>query len=563
MQEEIRSPISTRAPELDLEFDAAEFEALARQHSMAVLRAQFGRFKADDRCVFDGEAARRACQWIEANLKHSKGKKARQAFLLEPWQAMSVSIIFGWKWKETGLRVVRTVYLFVPRKNGKSTFGAALALYLLLEDTKSGPEVISAAADREQARVIFKEAHNMLTQAPKVLRERTDLTKNAIICPDAMGSYRAIASNAERQHGLNPSAIMFDELHTQPNRDLYDVLHSAVGARDQSVEIFMTTAGYDRHSICWEIHSYAVRVRDGDIQDLTFLPILFGASEDDDWADPHTWAKANPSLGAAVRFQFLVDEFRSARERPGYQNTFKRLYLNIWTEQSSRWLDMDAWRACVGPAPWGHLEERLRHRRCYGGLDLAKTRDFSAWSMVFPPVDNDPFWYVIVRFWLPEKDLEERAKRDRTPYRLWADQGLIRITPGNTTDFRFIQAQILEDASQFNIIQTGVDRTFAGEIVQNLMDEGMDIQEVGQGFMSLAAPTAELERLVLSAELAHGGHPVLTWMASNVAVRQDPAGNLKPDKERSGDKIDGIASTVNAIFLSLTDDGDTLVYEGM
>ncbi|NVN44835.1 terminase large subunit [Asaia siamensis] len=544
--------------------DARAYEQLAQELSIDTLKRQFDRYQADPRCLFDADAARHACEWIETHLRHSKGKMARQPFLLEPWQAMLVSITFGWKWKASSLRVIRTLYLFVPRKNGKSTFGAALALYLLLEDTKAGPEVISAAADREQARIVFKEALNMLAQAPKSLRERTDPLKNAIICPDIMGAYRAISSNAERQHGLNPSAILFDELHTQPDRDLYDVLHTAVGAREQPLEIFMTTAGYDRHSICYEVHSYAVRVRDGDIEDLSFLPVLFGASEEDDWTDPRSWAKANPSLGAAVQLEFLARECQSARERPGYQNTFKRLFLNIWTEQSSRWLDMDYWRACAGPESPEALEERLKGRRCYGGLDLAKTRDFSAWAILFPPCEDDPLWYVLVRFWLPEKDLDQRARLDRTPYQLWANRGLIRITPGNTTDFRFIQAQILEDASTYQIVTTGVDRTFGGEIVQNLQDEGMDLAEVGQGFMSLAAPTAELERLILSEQIRHGGHPVLAWMASNVAVRQDPAGNLKPDKDKSGDKIDGIAATVNALFLAMNhEDEAPFVYEGM
>lgn len=547
----------------DLPADPAALEAhlvgLARAHALSVVQTQEARYETDPRFYFDSGKADKAVNFFPTFLRHSKGRHAGKPFHLDPVQAAIVRIMFGYRWKpgfgeEPGMRVVRVLWLEVARKNGKSTFLAGLALLLLVADGEASPEVLSAATDRDQASIIFREAAAMVQQSPKLDARQggvLEVMKGAIICPRLMGAYRVLSGVPEGKHGLNPSGIIVDEVHEQKSRELIDTLHTATGARMQPLEAYATTAGYDRKSICFEMHEIAGKVAAGELDDPSFLPIIFAANDNDDFTDPRTLVKANPLLGSAVRLSYLLDQIKRARETPGYTNTFRRLHLNQWTEQSSRWLDMQAWGECRGDLSWRQLEEELAGRRCYGGLDLARVRDFSAFTLVFPPTEDDPKWRVLCRFWLPEENFRARMKETRVRLDLWRNDGAIFVTAGNTTDFDFIGARILEDAGKFDIVQIGLDRTFAGELKQKLMNEGLEIIEVGQGFLSMAAPTAELERQVVSRDLAHGDHPVLTWMASNVAVKMDPAGNLKPDKERSGDKIDGIVAQCNALFLAL------------
>lgn len=545
----------------------AELVALARSHAEAVVEAQERRYHDDPRFEYDADRAERAVQFFPRFLRHSKGRHQGKPFVLAPIQARIVRIVFGYRWKaghgeEPGTRVVRTLWLEVARKNGKSTLLAGIALLMLVADGEGSPEVLSAATDKEQASIIFREAAAMVHQSPD-LSKILEVMKGAIVCPRLMGAYRVLSGVPEGKHGLNPSGIIVDEVHEQKTRDLIDALHTATGARQQPLEAYATTAGYDRRTICWEMHEIARRVASGELEDPSFLPIVFAADDDDDWSDPRALAKANPLLGDAVRVPYLLDQLKRAQETPGYTNTYRRLHLNQWTEQSSKWLDMAAWAECAGPTPWREKEAQLARRRCYGGLDLARVRDFSAFVLVFPPDEDDPCWHVLCRFWLPERDFLERMKETRVRLDLWRDEGAIAVTPGNTTDFGFIAAQIVEDAARFDLAEVAYDRTFAGEVIQTLTDEGLTMVEFGQGFLSMAAPTAELERLVIARELEHGNHPVLTWMASNVAVRQDPAGNLKPDKERSGDKIDGIVAKIMATgrAMALRENDGPSVYE--
>lgn len=547
----------------DLPVDPVALElhlvGLARAHACAVVAAQEARYAADHRFFYDAAKAEKAVAFFPAFLRHSKGRHAGKPFHLDESQAAIVRIIFGYRWKpghgeESGTRVVRTLWLEVARKNGKSTFLAGLALLLLVADGEGSPEVLSAATDRDQAGIIFREAVAMVRQSPKLDAAQggcLEPMKAAIICPKLMGVYKVLSGVPEGKHGLNPSGVIVDEVHEQKTRELIDTLHTATGARMQPLEAYATTAGYDRKTICFEMHEIARKVAAGELDDPSFLPIIFAANDNDDWSDPRTLAKANPLLGSAVRLPYLLEQVKRAKETPGYTNTFRRLHLNQWTEQSSKWLDMQAWAECRGDLAWQQKEGALLGRRCFGGLDLARVKDFSAFVLVFPPDEDDPTWHVLCRFWLPEENFQRRMKESRVRLDLWRDAGALRLTEGNTTDFRFIAAQIIEDAGRFNIAQLGFDRTFAGEVIQTLTEEGLAMVEVGQGFYSMAAPTAELERQVVSRQLAHGDQPVLTWMASNVAVKMDPAGNLKPDKERSGDKIDGIAAICNALHLAL------------
>jgi phage terminase large subunit-like protein len=486
---------------------------------------------------FDKRAADLAVAFFERLLVHSKGEWAGQPFALQPWQRDDIiRPLFGWK-RADGTRKYRRAYIEIPRKNGKSTLSAGLALYLLFADSEPGAEVYSAAADTDQARIVFEEAQRMVESSP-ALSKFGQVYKRSIIVPSAGATYRVISADAHTKHGFNAHGIVFDELHAQPNRDLYDVLNTSTGARRQPMMIMITTAGYDRESICYEQHEYARQVSTGIIDDPTFFAYIAGAEDDDDWTSPVTWAKANPGLGVTIKTDYLETECKRAQASPAYQNTFRRLHLNQWTSQDERWLDMAAWNACSQPLP------DLTGRDCYAGLDLASTTDIAALSLVFPPVeDGEPYW-IKPFLWVPEAALIDRARRDRVPYDAWTRDGYMIHTPGNVIDYDYIVDTITEQGKQYNIQEIAFDRWGATLVSQRLTDLGFEMVQFGQGYASMSSPMKEFHRLVLEQRLAHGGHPVLRWMADNVVARQDAAGNVKPDKERSRSKIDGIVATI-------------------
>jgi phage terminase large subunit-like protein len=490
---------------------------------------------------FDQEAANRALRFFERVLTHTKGEHAGQPFILEQWQARVIGELFGWRRRADGSRRYRKAYFEIPRKNGKSTLGAGIALYLLLADGEPGAEVYTAAADRDQASIVYDMAAKMADQSevlrPMVKAYRASKTLEVASTGSKM---KALSSDAFTKHGLSPSGVIFDELHAQPNRELFDVLATAQGARHQPLIVSITTAGYDRQSLCWHEREYAVRVRSGLVEDPSFLTVIFAADEDDDWTDPEVWAKANPCLGVSLRHEYVEEACRRAQESPVAENTFRQLHLNQWTEQAVRWLQMARWDDCDAPVD----ERELRGETCFAGLDLASTTDLSALGLVFPPREHGQPWRIAARFWLPSDDLVERERRDRVPYRLWAKEGLISLTPGNVTDYDVIRRDIGVLGEQFDIREIAVDRWNATQITTQLEGDGFEMVPFGQGFASMSAPTRELERLVISGGLAHGGHPVLRWMAGNAAATMDAAGNVKLDKKKSTARIDGIIGVI-------------------
>jgi phage terminase large subunit-like protein len=475
---------------------------------------------------------------------------------LEQWQKDQViRPLFGWK-RADGTRRYRRAYIEIPRKNGKSTLGAAIALALLYIDNEPGAEVYSAASDREQAAIVFNEARAMVETSPELLR-RSKPFRRSIVVPGTRSSYRVLSADAPHQHGLNAHGIVFDELHTQPDRELWDVLNTSTGARRQPLVVMLTTAGYDRESICWEQHEYARQILQGIVQDDSFFACIYGADEGDDWLDPATWRKANPNLGVTISADYLESEARRAQISPAYQNTFRRLHLNQWTQQETRWLPIETWDTCNQPVD----AELLKGAECYGGLDLASSSDIAAFVLDFP---NEPgegehhAWLPF--FWIPEANMIERARKDRVPYDAWVRAGLIKATPGNVIDYRQIVADIIALGEKYHIREIAFDRWGAVQISQELMGAGFELVGFGQGFQSMAPPMKDLLRLVMDRKLAHGGHPVLRWMADNLVVRQDPAGNVKPDKAKSREKIDGIVSGLMALDRASRHQGGS-VYE--
>lgn len=506
---------------------------------------------------FDQRAAGLAVRFFERLLRHTKGEWAGEAFGLQEWQRKIVREVFGWK-RGDGTRKYRRVYIEIPRKNGKSTLSSGLALYLLFADGEPGAEVYSAAADREQAAIVFEQAKQMVISSPALSRYARPF-KRAIVVEETMSSYKVLSSDAPTKHGLNAHGVIFDELHAQRNRELWDVLTTSMGARRQPLLVAITTAGFDRESICWEQHEYARQVLDGVIVDESFYAYIAAADPGDDWTDPAVWAKANPSMGVTVQEEYLRAEAERARQVPAYQNTFRRLHLNQWTQQEERWLDMAAWERSAGPLGAKELEGELAGGLAYGGLDLASTTDVAAFAAVFP-VDD---WYgVVMRFWIPRENMMERARRDRVPYDAWVRDGWITATPGNVIDFTRIVADIRELGKRFRIAEVAFDRWGAVQVSQELTNAGMTMVQFGQGFASMASPTKELLRLVLEGKLRHGGNPVLRWMADNLTVEMDAAGNVKPSKKRSREKIDGMVAMIMGLDRALRNESRPSVYEG-
>jgi len=504
---------------------------------------------------FDEEAAALAVEFCKEYLCHVKGEWAGKPLILEPWESDFVRNLFGWK-RPDGSRKYRKALLFIARKNGKTLLGAAIALYMLFADKESGAEVYSVAADTDQAALMFEVAKGMVTSEPRLM-QRCQVFRRSIVVPSTGSAYHVLSADAPSKHGKNSHAVLFDELHAQPNRELYDVMKTSMGSRRQPLFLMFTTAGFDKNSVCYEEYNYACKVRDGIVEDSTYLPVIFEAAPDDDWTDSENWKKANPGLGISPKLEFLEDECSRAKESAAYQNTFRRLYLNQWTEQDVRWIDLEKWDACDEQFD----PEEMRGRRCFIGLDLASTTDIAAEALLFPPADDEKLWRVLWRFWVPDESLRKRSLRDGVPYVEWAQAGLLEPTGGNIIDYDIIRQRIVKDVETYDVVEVVYDRWGATQLITQLTGDGILCVPFGQGFASMSAPTKEWEKLILGREIAHNGNAVARWMMGNVSVRTDPAGNLKPDKSRSSEKIDGVVAAVMALGRAMVSENTGSVYD--
>jgi phage terminase large subunit-like protein len=432
----------------------------------------------------------------------------------------------------------------LPRKNGKSEIAAALAIYFLLFDGEIGAEVYSAAADKEQASLVFNVAAQMVRNDPELeaICEIVDSQKR-IVYRKSGSFYRAISAEAYSKHGFNASAIIYDELHAAPDRELWDVLTTSQGARAQPITLAISTAGYDRHSILWELYAHAKKVEENPDLDPTFLPIIYEAPVDADWTDEAIWRLANPALGDFRSLDEIRVASARAKEIPAQENTFRRLYLNQWTEQAARWISMPAWDACQF---WtADVQPKLKGRRCYVGMDLSSTKDLTALVAVFP---GEKGYDVLARFFVPADTIQERAKRDRVPYPQWVRDGCLVKTSGNVVDYEAVRKVLKEWGALYDIREIAFDPWNATDLVTRLQEQdGFVCAAMRQGFGSLSAPTKALEKDILSKALRHDGHPVLRWNVSNASVETDPAGNLKISKKVSTERIDGVAALVMAV----------------
>lgn len=509
---------------------------------------------------FSPEAARRAIEFIGC-LKHTKGSWRGVPFVLPGWQREIVERTFGTVRPSRGarrklVRQYRKLFLAVAKKNGKTGLASAFGAVGLYADDEFGAEVYSGAASRDQATLVYRELSAMIKQVPTLRKmSRFYDSVKRIYVPSTESFYQALSADADYSDGINPSMWIADELHRHKSRELYDLLNQGSGTREQPLGIVITTAGYDRTSVCWEEWQYAREVAAGKIEDPTFLSRVFEVPDEVDWGklmeDESLWYLANPALGDFLDIEDLRKAVREANYKPAMQNSVRRLRFNQWTQAEEHWFESGQWEACGGIVD----EAKLQGRDCYGGLDLASTSDFAAWVLIFPREDQG--FDVLPRLYLPEAAVERRERR-RDQLQAWARHGYLTITPGNVVDYDWIKSQIHKDAEAFRIREIGFDPWTATQISVQLAEDGLTLVPVRQGFRTLSSPSKLLETLVAKRLINHGGHPVLSWMAGNATVEVGPTEEIKPSKRRSAEKIDGIVALITALERAMHAEPDSV-----
>ena len=511
--------------------------------------------------TFDSEKAMHAVNFFPLFLKHHKGRWAGESFVLSDWQISIVANMFGWIRPDNNRRF-RSSLIELPRKAGKSSLAAGLALMCLVSDNEEGGEVYTAAADRDQASIVFGIAKRFV-ESDEYLSKHCKIYRNAIVVPSTGSTMKALSSDSKSAHGLSASCVIADELHvwSKPDaRELYEALLTSQGARKQPLNIAITTAGTAEPTLWLDLHNYARKVQDGTVVDSSFLPAIWAAKKEDKWDDPEVWAKSNPSLGTTVDIEFYEQECTKAKALPSYQNAFRRLYLNQPTEQLHRFIDMQAYDACEEP----YTAEELKGRACYAGLDLSSTLDLTALVLVFPRTEEEGGGFDVLPYcFVPNENIAKRQHDDGVPYIQWRDDGHLIATDGNIVDYDFIRKKIVElQNDHYNIREVILDRWNATQLAVQLEQDGFEVGFFGQGFRSMSAPCKQLEAMIMSKKFRHGGHPVLRFNASVCAAEEDAAGNIKLSKRKSTERIDLLVAAVMGIGrANAATDGASSKYE--
>jgi phage terminase large subunit-like protein len=482
-------------------------------------------------------------------LCHTKSDWAGKPFILLDWQEKIVRDVFGIVDRDDDTRQFRKVFVEIPKKQGKSELAAAVALYLLCADQEFGAEIYGCANDKKQAGIVFNVARDMVLLNP-TLRRLCDInnSQKIIIYKPTRSTYSAVSSVVENKFGINVHGVVFDELLGQSSRSLFDTMTRGAGAaRKQPLNFVITTAGYDRNSICWEVHNKALDILDGRKINATFYPVVYSAPTDADWSDEEVWKKYNPSLGVTVPLKNMTLEYEEAREDPALELKFRRDFLCQWTNAEIRWIPMDKYDKCADKFDI----EKLAGRECYGGLDLASSDDIAAFVLIFPPNDNDSNYYILPHFWIPAENMFRRVKIHHVPYDRWVRDGFLTATDGNIIHYDFIEKEIERLYDIYDIKQIAFDDWGATQMAQNLDKMDIPMVKTRQGFYGLSRPSKELYRLILDEKFRHGGNPVLRWMVENVHIETDAAANVKPSKKKSKDKIDGVVAAVMALDLAI------------
>lgn len=497
-------------------------------------------------CLFDLEAGLKPIEFFEEILTHERGEMAGKPLVVEPWQRAILANLFGWK-RPDGTRRYREAFIFVPRKNGKTVLAAGIGVFLLFCDNEPGAEIYCAACEKGQASILHNFAKYQVEQQPE-LSKRADVFKENVVIKDSTSFFRVLSSKPRSKHGYNAHCVIIDELHALQSGELVDVLTSSMGARRQPLTIYITTSDYDRpDSVCNAKYEYARKVRDGAISDSAFLPVIYEATNRDDWHSPETWKKANPNFGVSVLEDFLQSEHRKAAATPAYENTFKRLYLNLKTEQDQRWLSMDRWDDCKCLTI---EEDTLLHSPCFMGIDLSSTQDITAVVLAFVLADGN--YFLRPFFWYPEKRAEKAERSDAVPYLTWAREEFLTLTSGDVIDYKVVRAKIVDLCNTYQVQQIGADPWNAQQLLNELSEDySLPVVKFSQSMASMNEPTKRFEVLIASRGIVHDGNPILRWMASAVSVKFDQAGNIRPTKKKgSVEKNDGIVASIMAVALA-------------
>lgn len=512
---------------------------------------------------FSPPHAAHVIEFFPRYLIHVEGPKGGTPFYLDPWQQFWTALLFGWR-NSDGSRRFRIGYIEVARKNGKSTWMAGIGIYATRFDREPGANVHSVATKKEQALEIYSPAALMVKKSPALSKVFKVFDSNKRIeSLDGSCVFSPLSSDEDTMDGLNPSMSLIDELHAHKSRGVWDVIRSARGARRHALMLAITTAGFILYGICTEQRGYLVSILKGEVEDDAYFGVIYTLDDKEiedpkGWRKESAWIKANPGLGKSKTLDYMRAEAKSAAEIPAQLNNFKTKELNIWVNQASAWFDIADWDK--GSKRFD--VEKLRGRECYGALDLASTTDLAAFPLVFPPIPDDPFWYVLVWCFVPKDNIEIREKRHKVEYRAWVEQGMLIATDGNVTDYEVIRGKVNEVAAIYDIKEIGFDPWNATHLVNQLHDDGRTMVKMGQNFGNLSAPSKRLEELVLSARLRHGGHPVLRWCAGNVMLLKDSNGNYRPDKGKSAEKIDAVVALIMAIGRAMANTNDDTVQQG-
>ena len=505
---------------------------------------------------FDRKAAQRAISFIE-RLKHTKGQWAGLRFKLEPWQQFIIWNIFGWKMAD-GTRRFRYAYVEIARKNGKTALSAGIGLYMLFADGESRPEVYSAATVKDQARICFSDAVEIVKATD--LKNYLTPYRNSIVYELKGGMMKPLSSDYGTHDGLNPSCGIIDEFHAHKDSGMFDVIKSAFGARKQPLMFIITTAGFNKAGACYAYRDNVIKILRGINEDDTLFGIIYTMDANEEWDNPQMWIKSNPNLGVSLFPNYLEDQVNDAKNRPEAVRNVMTKNVNLWVVAEKTWILDDAWMKCVGTT---EIED-LRGCECWGGLDLSNVSDITAFVLIFH--ENDKF-QLLPFFWIPEEKMLEKIRKENINYDLWVKAGFVKVTSGNVLDYEFVKADILQIVEIYDLQSSAYDRWNSSQTIIDLQNEGMECNPFGQGYGSMSAPSKEFEKLVLSEKIEHFGNPVLRWMLSSTLIKTDPAGNIKPDKEKSVQKIDGIVASIMALGEWMTaqaeDDNDPYSKRGM
>jgi len=521
--------------------------------------------------MFDEAKAEHAVKFFK-NLKHTKGRWKGVPFTLMDWQEKAIRDIFGTV-KDDGFRQYTTAYIEIPKKMGKSETGAGVALYCLAADNEWSAEVYGCASDRQQASIVYDVAVDMVDQNPALKKKiKPVISQKRLIYTPTKSFYQVLSAESYSKHGFNVHAVIFDELHAQPNRGLFDVMTEGSGdARTQPLYFIITTAGDDpdRTSIGWEMHDFSQQIITGDKVDPTFYAMIYGIDRDNkriwtgqdyhkvddiDWKDEKIWTAVNPSINHTVDISKVRDQFTRAQGNPSREKNFRWLRLNSWEKvKTHKWLGVDFWDLCKVKL------DNLEGRPCYGGLDLSTKIDMTSFVLLFPPDGVNKKWAVLSWFWLPEDNIAARVEKDQVPYDTWVQQNYLQTTPGNVIDYEFIEEFILKLADKYDIQEIGYDPWNAMQTAIRLEDEGLTVAEVRQGYKSMSPPMKEIEQLTMGKKIQHDGHPILRWNLGNVEVKMDENENLRPVKGKGTERIDGLVAMINAMNRAMLHD-DECVY---